>query len=95
MESHLFWFNDEQWARIEPHWPTNQPGPRRKDDRLILSGIMQVLKVGLPPGRLPDCVRPPQDDLQSLCPLERAGNLAEGIRGGRRSFRAAGTSRAV
>jgi hypothetical protein len=24
--------------------PANQPGPRRKDDRLILSGIMQVLK---------------------------------------------------
>ena len=28
------------------HLPTNQPGPERKDDRLILSGIMHVLKVG-------------------------------------------------
>ena len=46
MESHLFWFNDEQWAKIEPHLPANQPGPERKDDRLILSGIMHVLKVG-------------------------------------------------
>jgi hypothetical protein len=46
----------------------------------------------LPPGRLPEGVWPPQDDRQSLCPLE-AGNLAEDIRGGRRSFRAAGTSR--
>jgi transposase len=44
MEAHLFGFNDEQWAKIEPHLPANQPGPRRKDDRLILSGIMQVLK---------------------------------------------------
>src|ERR1700756_4109935 len=41
-----FWFNDEQWAMIEPHLPTNQPRPRRKDDRRILSGIMHVLKVG-------------------------------------------------
>ena len=46
MESHLFWFNDEQWAKIAPHLPRNQPGPCRNDDRLILSGIMQVLKVG-------------------------------------------------
>jgi transposase len=46
MESHLFWFSDEQWAKIEPHLPTNRPGPERKDDRLILSGIMHVLKVG-------------------------------------------------
>ena len=46
MESHLFWFNDEQWAMIAPHLPTSQPGPERKDDRLILNGIMHVLKVG-------------------------------------------------
>jgi transposase len=54
MDTHLFWFNDEQWARIEPHLPTNQPGPERKDDRLILSGIMHVLKVGC---RWVDCPR--------------------------------------
>jgi transposase len=44
--SHLFWFDDEQWAKIAPHLPANQPGPERKDDRLVLSGIMHVLKVG-------------------------------------------------
>jgi len=22
MESHLFWFSDEQWAKIAPHLPT-------------------------------------------------------------------------
>src|ERR1700730_7930105 len=54
MKSHLFWFNDAQWAKIAPHLPTNQPGPERKDDRLILSGIMDVLKVGC---RWVDCPR--------------------------------------
>jgi transposase len=54
VQSHLFWFNDEQWAKIAPHLPTNQPGPERKDDRLILSGIIHVLKVGC---RWVDCPR--------------------------------------
>jgi hypothetical protein len=114
VEAHLFWFNDEQSAKIAPLPPANQPGPHRKDHRLVLSGIMQVLKARklpasfppegkrgneagargrLPAGGLPEGVWPPQDDLQSLCPLERARNLAEDIRDGRRSFRAAGTSR--
>jgi hypothetical protein len=44
METHLFWFNDEQGAKIAPLLPANQPGPRRKDGRLILSRIMQVRK---------------------------------------------------
>jgi hypothetical protein len=26
MNGNLFWFNDEQWSKIEPHLPTNQPG---------------------------------------------------------------------
>jgi transposase len=30
MQSHLFWFNDEQWAKIEPHLPVNQPGRNEK-----------------------------------------------------------------
>jgi transposase len=46
MDAHLFWFDDEQWAKIEPHLPKVQPGPQHKDDRRILSGIMHVLKVG-------------------------------------------------
>ena len=50
----LFWFNDDQWAKIEPHLPRNQPGPDRKDDRRILSGIMHVLKIGC---RWKDCPR--------------------------------------
>jgi hypothetical protein len=39
----MFWFNDEQWPKVEPHLPVNQPGPERKDHRLILSKIMNVL----------------------------------------------------
>jgi len=46
MDSNLFWFNDEQWAKIAPHLPTNQPGPEREDDLRVLSGIMHVLKIG-------------------------------------------------
>lgn len=52
METNLFWFADEQWAKIVRHLPTNQPGPARKDDRRILSGIMHVLKIGC---RWQDC----------------------------------------
>jgi len=52
MRADLFWFNDEQWSKIEPHLPTNQPGPQRHDDRRILSGIMHVQKVGC---RWKDC----------------------------------------
>ncbi len=26
MDSNLFWFSDEQWAKIVPHLPTNQLG---------------------------------------------------------------------
>ena len=42
----LFWLNDEAWAAIEPHLPTNQPGARRVDDRRVISGILHVLKSG-------------------------------------------------
>ena len=55
MNASLFWFSDEQWAKIEPHLPSNQPGPARKDDRRILSGIMHVQRSGC---RWKDC--PPE-----------------------------------
>jgi transposase len=47
-----FWFNDRQWAVIEPLLPQNQPGARRVDDRRVLSGIVHVLRSG---GRWQDC----------------------------------------
>ena len=42
----LFWLSDEQWAVIEPFMPRNQPGPERKDDRRIISGILHVITAG-------------------------------------------------
>ena len=55
MRSNLFWLNDEQWNRIEPHLPTDVRGVERKDDRRVISGIIHVLKTG---GRWCDC--PPE-----------------------------------
>ena len=42
----LFWLSDDEWAVIEPFMPRNQPGPERKDDRQIISGILHVITVG-------------------------------------------------
>ena len=41
-----FWFEDRQWAAIEPLLPRNQPEALRVDDRRVLSGIIHVLKTG-------------------------------------------------
>ena len=43
---HLFWLSDAQWAVIGPLLPNNKGGARRVDDRLVISGIIHVLKVG-------------------------------------------------
>lgn len=51
----IFWLGDEAWALIEPQLPKNKPGPRRVDDRRIISGIIHVLKSGC---RWKDC--PPE-----------------------------------
>ncbi|MGT2477938.1 IS5 family transposase [Methylobacterium oryzae CBMB20] len=42
----MFWLSDAQWAVIEPFMPKNQPGPERKEDRQIISGILHVLTSG-------------------------------------------------
>ena len=55
MRSNLFWLNDEQWRRIEPHLPTDVRGKVRVDDRRVISGILHVLKSGC---RWKDC--PPE-----------------------------------
>jgi transposase len=44
--ANLCWLSDEQWAVIEPFMPREQPGPERKDDRWIISGILHVLTSG-------------------------------------------------
>ncbi len=42
----LFWLSEEQWAVIAPFMLQNQPGPERKDDRQVISGILHVLSFG-------------------------------------------------
>ena len=42
----LFWLSDEPWAVMAPFMPKDQPGPERKDDRQIISGILHVLTSG-------------------------------------------------
>ena len=46
MKRNHFWLSDEQWARIEPHLPTDVRGKKRVDDRRVISGILHVLKIG-------------------------------------------------
>lgn len=51
----LFWLDDLQWSILEKHLPKKQTGPKRKDDRQIISGIIYVLQSGC---RWQDC--PPE-----------------------------------
>ncbi len=41
-----FWLSDAQFARLEPHLPTDTRGKPRVDDRRVISGIVHVLKSG-------------------------------------------------
>jgi len=52
MRSNLFWLDDNQWRRIEPHLPTDVRGKPRADDRRVISGILHVLRCGC---RWKDC----------------------------------------
>ncbi len=46
MDTHTFWLTDEQFARLEPHLPTDTRGKARVDDQRVISGIIHVLKSG-------------------------------------------------
>lgn len=43
-----YWLSDHAWAAIEPRLPKQRPGPQRLDDRMIISGIVHMLKCGSP-----------------------------------------------
>jgi len=45
---------DFEWSVIEPLLPRGRPGPKRKDDRLVLNGIFWVLRSGAPWRDLPE-----------------------------------------
>jgi transposase len=59
MSRNLFWLSDEQWARIEPHLPTDVRGVERADDRRVISGIVHVLKSGCRWCDCPEAYGPP------------------------------------
>ena len=59
MSRNLFWLSDEQWARIEPHQPTDVRGVERVDDRRTISGIVHVLKSGCRWCDCPEAYGPP------------------------------------
>ena len=44
MVERLYWLNDDEWARIEPHPPRGRWGARRVDDRRVISVIVHMLK---------------------------------------------------
>ena len=49
-----FWLSDEQWAAIAPLVPMVHTGPKRKDDRRVISGIIHRLREGCRWRALPD-----------------------------------------
>lgn len=52
MSKQLYWLNDSEWARIEPHLPRGRRGAHRVDDRRVISGIVHMLRIG---ARWRDC----------------------------------------
>ena len=78
--AHLFRLSDEAWAAVEPHLPKGRPGKPRVDDRVVISGILHVLKTGCRWRDVPaDWAA--HDDLHSLPSLGAASHLAEDLRG--------------
>jgi len=54
MSKRFFWLTKDQFAKIEPHLPTDTRGVKHVDDRRVISGIVHVLKSG---GRWTDAPR--------------------------------------
>jgi transposase len=46
MDQDHFWLSEAQFARLEPHLPTDTRGKPRVDDRRVISGIVHVLISG-------------------------------------------------
>ena len=45
---------DAEWARLQPLVPPRKPGAPRKDDRLVINGILWKLATGAPWRDLPE-----------------------------------------
>ena len=84
MSRNLFWLSDEQWARIEPHLPTDVRGVERADDRRVISGIVHVLKCGCRWCDCPETYGPPTTIYNRFVRWARRGiweNLFRSLRG--------------
>ena len=46
--------SDAEWGRLQPLVPPRKPGKRRKDDRLVINGILWKLATGAPWRDLPE-----------------------------------------
>jgi transposase len=65
--------SDTQWARLEPLLPPRQPGTPRKDDRLVVNGILWKLATGAPWRDLPERYGPWQSVYTRFRRWTRAG----------------------
>lgn len=59
MARSLFWLSDRAWKALEPHLPRGKPGKPRVDDRVVISGILHVLKTGCRWRDVPAAYGPP------------------------------------
>ena len=73
----LFLVSERQMARISPFFPLSHGVPR-VDDRRLVSGIIYVIRDAVE-GRSYR-LRPAQDALQSLHPLEPDGSVRSHLR---------------
>ena len=88
MSRNLFWLSDDQWARIEPHLPTDVRGVKRADDRRVISGIVHVLKSGCRWCDCPQAYGPPTTIYNRFVRWARRGvweNLFRDLAGNGRS----------
>ena len=82
-----FWLSDAQWSAIAPLLPMVHSGPRRVDDRGVISGVVHRFRERCRWRALPD------DGLQSLQSLEPARSEAGDFHHARRPFAFAGDGR--
>jgi transposase len=65
--------SDSEWARLEPLLPPRKPGAPRKDDRLVVNGILWKLATGAPWRDLPERYGPWQSVYTRFRRWTRAG----------------------
>ena len=64
---------DAEWARLAPLLPRRKAGKRRKDDRLVINGILWKLATGAPWRDVPERYGPWQSAYTRFRRWRRAG----------------------